>query len=134
MGHPSSRRGAAASSSSSAEQHDEPRCTERLLALWARFWVDDRPAAIERQLSVEGKRPTRQEISDLSKLWLMLSFRLHGRAGTHGAQKLSGVRLSWGEFQLAFENSWHQARRKAPSLISQWLACGARSPVCGRQP
>ena len=56
-------------------------------------------------------------MSDLSKLWLMLSFRLHGRAGAphgsqhggaqQGAQRLSGVRLSWGEFQLVFGDSWH---------------------------
>ena len=60
-------------------------------------------------------------MSDLSKLWLMLSFRVHGRAGAHGAQRgtqhatrhggqhgaQSGVRLSWGEFHLAFGDSWH---------------------------
>ena len=90
------------------EMLEENEYMYRLRMLWERLWQDERPEAVERRLSVEGKRATLEEVSDLSKLWLMLVLRLHGRPGTTSGTtgNTSGKRLSWGEFQLAFSSSW----------------------------
>lgn len=86
------------------EMLDEHEYVHRFRIFWERLWRDERPEAIERRLSVEGKRPTLEEVSDLTKLWQMLSLRLHGRGAS--SNRMS-QHISWGEFQLAFGASWH---------------------------
>ena len=86
------------------EMLDEHEYVHRLRIFWERLWRDQRPEVVERRLSVEGKRPTPEEVGDLTKLWLMLSLRLHGRGASPNRMS---QRISWGEFQLAFGASWH---------------------------